>query len=77
MLNLYTMTNCSSCLRAANFLKENKVRFNEINITNDLKSQEEIVSRTGQIGVPVFDVNGVLIVGFNKNAISYALGIDI
>jgi glutaredoxin-like YruB-family protein len=71
---VYTSTNCPYCMRVKNLLKQNKVEFVEINIENDSSMAFEVVQKTGQMSVPVTDINGKLVVGFNKEAILGALG---
>lgn len=55
------------------FLKKHNVRYNEINVENDAKAAEEMVERSGQMGVPVVTVDGKVIVGFDRPALEKAL----
>jgi glutaredoxin len=58
---------------AKNYLREKGVPFTEYNVAQDLKKADEMVRKSGQMGVPVLDVNGRIIVGFNKPEIEKAL----
>jgi glutaredoxin 3 len=57
---------CTDCKMAKDFLKENKVKFKEVNIQEDSKAAEEMLNKTGQSGVPVIDINGKIVIGFDN-----------
>ena len=73
MIKLYTATPCLSCERARNYLKDKKIQFKEINVDGNVKAQHELIEKSGQIGVPVIDIDGVLMIGFNKTAMEQIL----
>jgi glutaredoxin len=58
---------------AKDWFKKNNIPFTEYNVAQDMKRAQEMVKKSGQMGVPVVDVNGKVIVGFNKPAIESAL----
>lgn len=58
---------------AKEFFKKNDVAYTEINVEEDEAAAEEMIEKSGQMGVPVIDVNGEIIVGFNRGAIEKAL----
>jgi glutaredoxin len=60
---------------AKEFLKKNNVGFENIDIGVDQKLREEMINKSGQMGVPVLDIDGQMIVGFDKDAIKKALEI--
>lgn len=60
---------------AKSFFKENKVAFTEHNVATDLEKRREMIDKTGQMGVPVIDINGEIVVGFNEEKIKSSLGI--
>lgn len=60
---------------AKEFFKKNDVKFAEINVEEDEAAAEEMIEKSGQMGVPVIDVNGEIIVGFNRPALEKALKI--
>ena len=74
-VTVYSTPNCPWCHKAKDFLKENKIAFNDVDVSKDKKAAAEMVEKSGQMGVPVVDVNGTIIVGFDKNALKKALGI--
>ena len=60
---------------AKEFFRKNNVKYEEINVEKDEKAAEEMIEKSGQMGVPVIDIDGEIIVGFNKPAIEKALKI--
>jgi len=75
MVKVYTTPICPYCNTLKQYLKEHNVGFEEIDVSQDQKLQDEIIEKTGQIGVPIVDIDGELIVGFDKEKISNLLGI--
>jgi glutaredoxin len=57
------------------FFKEKKIDYTEKDVSIDDKAREEMVERSHQMGVPVIDIEGEIFVGFDKDALSNALGI--
>lgn len=65
---LYGTSSCPWCHKAREFLKSKKVKFKDVNVENP-KAAEEMIEKSGQQGVPVIDINGSIIVGFDEVAI--------
>ncbi len=74
-VKVYSTPTCPYCDMAKKFLKENKVDFENIDVSRDEKAAEEMVDKSGQMGVPVIDIDGQIIVGFDKEAMKKALKI--
>lgn len=74
-VTVYSTSTCPYCVRVKQFLKDNNVQFTEIDVSSDQKAAREMIERSGQMGVPVVDIDGGIIVGFDKRKISSALGI--
>lgn len=74
-VKIYSTPSCPYCIKAKQFLKENNINFEDIDITQNQARAEEMIQKTGQIGVPVLDIDGEIIVGFNKAAISKSLSL--
>jgi|TARA_B100002003_G_C14046027_1_gene503846 glutaredoxin-like YruB-family protein len=72
-VKVYSTKVCPWCHKVKDFLKEKKVEFKDIDVGADKKAAEEMVEKSGQMGVPVTDINGTIIVGFDKEAIEKAL----
>jgi glutaredoxin-like YruB-family protein len=58
---------------AKEFFKQNNVKYKEINVEDDEKAAEEMIKKSGQMGVPVIDIDEKIIVGFDRGAIKKAL----
>ena len=74
-IKVYTTSTCPWCVKTKEFLKANNVKYEEINVGVDEKSRNEMFEKSGQFGVPVTDVNGIVIVGYDKEALKKALSL--
>jgi len=72
-VKVYSTSTCPWCMKTKEFLKANNVKFEDINVGLDEKARNEMFEKSGQFGVPVTDINGTVIVGFDKEAIKKAL----
>ena len=72
-ITVYTTPNCSWCNKAKRYLKENRIKFTEYNVARDKRKADEMQKKSGQMGTPVIDVHGKVIVGFNQPEIEKAL----
>jgi glutaredoxin-like YruB-family protein len=72
-IKVYSTPTCPYCVMAKDFLKQNKVKFKDIDISKNQKAADEMVRKTHQYGVPVIEVDGKIIVGFDKDALKKAL----
>ena len=75
---IYTTATCTYCRQAKEFFKANSIAYDEYNVGTDAARREEMVEKSGQMGVPVISVSGddgeeSVIVGFNKDALTNAL----
>lgn len=73
MVKIYTTSTCHYCEMAKEYFKKNKVEYEAYNVAEDESAREEMVKKSGQMGVPVIDINGEIIIGFDKDAIDKAL----
>lgn len=74
-VKVYSTPTCPYCTRAKQLLKDNNIEFENIDVSVNQQAAEEMVAKSGQMGVPVLDVDGEVIVGFDKERIKKALGI--
>lgn len=74
-VKIYSTSWCVYCKVAKDFLKENKVPFEEVDIEANEKAAEEMIKKTGQIRVPVIEIGGKIFVAFNRAAIKKELGL--
>ena len=72
---IYSTPTCHFCHAAKAFFDEHSVTYTDINVATDLEKRKEMIDLTGQMGVPVIDIDGELIIGFNKEKLSEKLGI--
>ncbi|MFC1666500.1 glutaredoxin family protein [Candidatus Omnitrophota bacterium] len=72
---VYSTPTCPYCVRAKQFLKEHSIVFEDVDVGADQKRSQEMVQKSGQMGVPVLDIDGEIIVGFDKAKIQATLGL--
>lgn len=73
---LYTTPTCTYCKSAKAFFEEHGVDYEEVDVSQDVQKAQELVEKTGQTGVPVIEIDGEIIIGFDKRRIARALGLD-
>lgn len=74
-VKIYSTPTCQYCKMAKDFFKEKNVSYEEYDVATNVEKRQEMVEKSGQLGVPVIDIDGKFIIGFNRSAISEALGI--
>ncbi|MBD3164649.1 NrdH-redoxin [Candidatus Woesearchaeota archaeon] len=72
-VKIYSTPTCPWCKKTKDFLKQKGVDFKDIDVSSDEKSRNEMIDKSGQMGVPVLDIDGKVIVGFDQKAIESAL----
>ncbi|CQR47926.1 Glutaredoxin-like protein NrdH [Paraliobacillus sp. PM-2] len=72
-MTVYTTTSCPYCVMLKNYLSEQNISFNEINMEEKPEAMRYVVESTGQMGVPQSEVNGKWIIGFDPEQIMHAL----
>lgn len=72
---VYSTPTCPFCIRAKQFLKESNIAFEDIDVSENHEKAQVMIKKSGQMGVPVLDIDGKIIVGFDKEKIKEALGI--
>ena len=66
-VTVYSTPTCPWCHKAKDFLKEHKIKFEDKNVAQDEAARDEMIEKTGQMGVPVIDIDGTIIIGFDIN----------
>ncbi len=74
-VRLYTSPICPYCYTLKEFLKENKIEFEEIDVSQDEKIKEDLIKKTGKMEMPIIEINGEIVVGFDKEKIVKLLNI--
>ncbi len=72
---LYGTKECIWCGKTRQFFKDHKIKFRDIDVGEDEKAAETIIKKSGQQGVPVVEIDGKIIVGFNERKLKEILGI--
>ena len=72
-ITIYSAVWCGFCHMAKDYLTKKDIAFTEIDIEKDPKFAQEAVDKSGQMGIPVIDINGTIIVGFDRPKIDAAL----
>ncbi len=74
-VRVYSTPFCPWCVKAKEFLKEHGIEFEEIDVSQDQEAAHRMVEGSGQTGVPVIEISGEFVVGFDRTRISELLGI--
>jgi len=74
-VKIYSTSSCVYCVKAKDFFKNNNVEYQEFNVSTDASAREEMINTSGQMAVPVIDIDGKIIVGFDESAMKGALGL--
>lgn len=72
---VFTTPSCSFCRSAKKYLREQGVPFKDVDVSRDARAARDMVKRSGQQGVPVLDIGGKIIVGFDRPKIDRLLGL--
>ena len=72
---MYTTPTCVYCRMSKEFFKKNNVAYQEFDVASDEHARDEMVAQRHQLGVPVIDIEGEIIVGFNRPELERALGL--
>ncbi len=74
-VTIYTTPTCHFCQMSKEFFKEHNVSYVEHNVASDLEKRQEMIEKSGQMGVPVIFIGEEMIVGFDKNRFVDLLGL--
>lgn len=74
-ITVYSTPTCPFCIRAKQFLTDNKMQFEDIDVSENQDKAQDMIKKSGQMGVPVIDIDGEIIVGFDKEKIKEVLGL--
>lgn len=74
-IKVFSTPTCPYCQTLKAFLTEKGFQYDDINVAEDEKARDEMIQRSGQMGVPVIDIDGEIVVGFDREKIVGLLGI--
>ena len=72
---IYSTATCGFCIRAKEFLKEHKIKFTNKDVGADQVAAQEMIKKSGSMSVPVIDIDGKIVVGFNERKLKELLKI--
>ena len=73
-VTIYSTPTCVYCRMAKEFFAKNNVAYTEHDVLHDLAARKDMFDKSHQMGVPVIDIDGKIIVGFDQHAVKEALG---
>lgn len=74
-ITVYSTPSCGYCDVAKDFFRANKLEFKDIDVSEDEKAAQNMIHKSGQMGVPVIEIDNKIIVGFDKPKIKKLLGL--
>lgn len=74
-VKIYTTPSCVYCKMVKEFFSKNSVEYEEKNVATDAVARDEMIAKSGQMGVPVVEVDGKIIIGFDQPRLKEALGL--
>ncbi len=75
-VEIYSTPTCVYCNKAKDFFKKHNVAYTEYNVASDQARRAEMVEKSGQLGVPVIDIGGDVMVGYDEKILTDLLGIQ-
>ncbi len=75
-VTIFTTPVCVYCKMAKDFFERNGVKYEEKNVVIDTAARDDMIARSGQLGVPVIDISGQLMIGFDQARLKELLGIQ-
>lgn len=74
-IKIYSTPACPYCKTARQFFAENNIQFEDIDVSANQSAAQEMIAKSGQMGVPVIDIDGQVVIGFDRVKIKQLLGI--
>jgi len=72
-VKVYSTPGCPWCAKAKEFLKANNIKYKDIDVAEDSDAAKEMIEKSGQKGVPVIDIDGKILIGFDEGELKGAL----
>ncbi|MBU5687881.1 MAG: glutathione S-transferase N-terminal domain-containing protein [Candidatus Aenigmarchaeota archaeon] len=72
-VRIYTTPTCPYCEMAKQYFKMKNIDYEEVDVSSDIEAAREMIEKSGQMGVPVIEIDENIIIGFNKPAIERVL----
>lgn len=68
-IKIYSTETCPWCAKTREFFKKYNIKFQDIDVSSNTKARDEMIKKSGQLGVPVIDIDGKILVGYNESAL--------
>ncbi len=75
IVKVYSTATCPYCVMAKKYFEENNIAFEDIDVSASQSAAQEMIKKSGQMGVPVIEIDGKIFVGFDRAGIKKALGL--
>ncbi len=72
-VKVYTTQTCPYCSMAKRYLDDKGIKYTEVDVSRDHMAAQEMISKSGQMGVPQIEINGEMVVGFDRDGIENAI----
>ena len=73
VIKIYTTPTCAYCKMAKDYFKSKGLEYAEYDVSKDIDKQKEMIDKTQQFGVPVIDIDGKIVIGFDRPKIEELL----
>lgn len=74
-VRVFSTPSCPFCVALKNFLKDQNIEFEDIDVSENEPAQKEMIEKSGQMGVPVIEIDGQIITGFDQEKIKKLLNL--
>lgn len=74
-IKIYSTPSCPYCHMLKEYLDEKGFAYEDVNVAEDLPAREEMIEKSGQMGVPVSNIDGNIVIGFDREKVNELLGI--
>jgi glutaredoxin 3 len=75
-VTVFSTPTCPYCNMAKRYLRDRGIRFRDVDVSRDMAAARDLIRRSGQMGVPVIDVDGRLVIGFDRARLDRLLGLS-
>jgi len=72
-VKIYTTPTCAYCKIAKEYFKKSNIEYEEYNVAEDAEKRQDMFEKTGQMGVPVIEIDGQVVIGFDKSKVEELL----
>jgi len=74
-IRIFSTPSCPYCVNLKQYLAEKGFQYEDIDVAENKEAAQEMIDKSKQMGVPVAEINGEIVIGFDKDKINQLLGI--